>query len=67
MTIGAALFLVAAGAVLRFAVATTAIFGIDLRTVGDILMAVGAVGLLLWLVVWLPHTRSRRYSAGPYR
>jgi hypothetical protein len=60
MTIGAALLLIAAGAVLRFAVATIAVYGIDLHMIGDILMAVGAVGLLLWLVIWLPRTRTRR-------
>ncbi|MBO0776474.1 MAG: hypothetical protein J2P34_09175 [Actinobacteria bacterium] len=60
MTIGAALLLIAVGAVLRFAVATTTVFGIDLPIIGDILMGVGALGLVLWLVVWLPRTRSRR-------
>lgn len=59
MTIGAALLLIAGGAILRFAVATTVIFGIDLHMIGDILMIVGAVGLLLWLVIWLPRTRVR--------
>ena len=66
MTIGAALFLIAAGAVLRFAVSTTSVYGIDLHMIGDILMAVGAVGLLLWLVIWLPRTRARA-SRPPYQ
>ncbi len=66
MTIGAALLLIAAGAVLRFAIATTAVYGIDLHMIGDILMAVGAVGLLLWLVIWLPRTRART-SRPPYQ
>ncbi len=67
MTKGAALLLIAAGAVLRFAVATTTVYGIDLHMIGDILMAVGAVGLVLWLVIWLPRSRSRRaaYEAPP--
>lgn len=60
MTIGAALLLIAAGAVLRFAIATSSIYGVDLHIIGDILMGVGALGLVLWLVVWLPRTRSRR-------
>jgi hypothetical protein len=60
MTIGAALLLLAAGAVLRFAVATSSIHGIDLHTIGDILMIVGVLGLVLWLVVWAPWARSRR-------
>jgi hypothetical protein len=63
MTIGAALLLLAAGAVLRFAVATSSIHGIDLHTIGDILMIVGVLGLVLWLVVWAPWARSRRSAA----
>jgi hypothetical protein len=63
MTIGAALLLIMAGAILRFAVATAATHGIDLHTIGDILMIVGVLGLVLWLVVWAPWTRSRRPAA----
>ena len=67
MTIGAALLLIAAGAVLRFAITTETVGGFNLYIIGDILMAVGAVGLLLWLVIWLPRSRSRRaaYEAPP--
>ena len=65
MKIGAALLLLAAGAILRFAIATTATHGIDLRAVGDILMIVGALGLVLWLIVWAPWTRSRRSPYTP--
>ncbi|GAB2939260.1 hypothetical protein GCM10027047_39340 [Rhodococcus aerolatus] len=50
MTIGASLFLIAAGAVLKFAVTTT-ISGIDLPTVGVILMVVGVLGLVLGLAL----------------
>ena len=60
MTIGAALLLIAAGAVLRFAITTETVGGFNLYIIGDILMAVGAVGLVLWLVIWLPRSRSRR-------
>lgn len=62
MKIGAALVLLAVGAILRFAIATTATHGVDLRVVGDILMIVGVLGLILWLVVWGPWARSRRSS-----
>lgn len=65
MTIGAALLLIAAGAVLRFAISTSSLFGINLYVIGDILMGVGALGLVLWLVVWLPRTRSRRTAYEP--
>lgn len=60
MTIGAALLLIAAGAVLRFAISTPTVGGVNLYVIGDILMAVGALGLVLWLVIWLPRTRRRR-------
>jgi Domain of unknown function (DUF6458) len=47
-TIGTSLFLIAVGAVLKFAVTLT-VAGIDLHTVGVILMVVGGVGLILGL------------------
>jgi Domain of unknown function (DUF6458) len=65
MKIGAALVLLAVGAILRFAIATTATHGVDLRAVGDILMIVGAIGLILWLIVWAPWARSRRSAYPP--
>jgi hypothetical protein len=46
MSIGTSLFLFAVGAILRYAV-TTSVSGIELTTVGLILMIVGAVGLAL--------------------
>lgn len=67
MTIGAALVLIAAGAILRFAVATTSVYGVNLQIVGVILMIVGIVGVLAWAVIWAPWVRSRRggYRAAP--
>jgi hypothetical protein len=62
MTIGAALLLIAVGAILRFAVATVSTHGVDLHMIGVILMIVGAVGLLLWLFVWGPWAPGRRSS-----
>jgi hypothetical protein len=49
MYIGPSLFLIAAGAILKFAVTET-IAGIDIQTAGVILMVVGALGLLFSLV-----------------
>ena len=60
MTIGAALLLIAVGAILRFAVNTVTVWGIQVHTIGDILMIVGVVGLVLWLVIWAPWARARR-------
>ncbi len=65
MTIGAALLLIAAGAVLRFAITTETVGGVNLYIIGDILMAVGVLGLVLWLVIWLPRARSRRAAYQP--
>jgi hypothetical protein len=46
MTIGTSLFLIAVGAILKFALSVT-VGGVDLHTVGVILMVVGGVGLVL--------------------
>jgi hypothetical protein len=59
MTIGAGLFLIALGAIMRFGV-TVSTPGFSVHTIGDILMIVGALGVVLWLVVWAPWGRSRR-------
>jgi hypothetical protein len=52
MTIGASLFCIAVGAILNFAV-TAKLAGIELDTVGVILMVIGALGLVLGLVLRL--------------
>ncbi|HEX4525262.1 MAG TPA: DUF6458 family protein [Gaiellaceae bacterium] len=51
MGIGVSLILIAAGAILTWAVNAT-VSGLDINTVGVILMVVGAVGLVLSLVFW---------------
>ncbi|MGD9797309.1 MAG: DUF6458 family protein [Acidimicrobiia bacterium] len=51
MGIGVSIFLLAVGAILAFAVEVTA-DGINLDTVGVILMIVGAFGVLLSLAFW---------------
>ena len=51
MGIGASVFLIAVGAVMTFAL-DASMEGIDLDTVGIILMIVGALGLLLTLLFW---------------
>jgi hypothetical protein len=60
MRIGAGLLLIAVGAILRFGISTTSTHGIAIHTIGDILMLVGVLGLVLWMAVWAPWTRSRR-------
>ena len=61
MSIGVSLFLIAVGAVLRYAV-TANVQGVRLQIVGLILMIVGIIGLavsLLWLTVWADRSRDR--------
>lgn len=60
MTIGAGIFLIAVGAILRFGISTVSTHGFGIHTIGDILMVVGVLGVVLWLIVWAPWgTRSR--------
>lgn len=63
MTIGTSLFLIAVGAILKFAV-TAHLAGIDLQTVGVILMVVGVIGLVLGLYL-LQRGRSTGGMAPP--
>ena len=51
MGIGVSLILVAAGAILTWAVDAT-VSGLNIHTIGVILMVVGIVGLILSLVFW---------------
>jgi hypothetical protein len=51
MGISASLVLIAAGAILKWAVTATT-SGVNLNTVGVVLMVVGAVGLLLSIIFW---------------
>jgi hypothetical protein len=62
MTIGTSIVLIAIGAVLRYAV-TAHVSGIDIQTVGTILLLVGVLGLILSLIytfAWSPAARRRR-------
>ena len=71
MGMGTSIFLVAVGAILKFAVTAT-VSGIDLATVGLILMIVGIVGLLISLVLLMqaerrvPVARERVVERDPY-
>lgn len=58
MGIGISIFLIAAGAVLTFALDVTA-SGVNLDTVGIILMVVGALGLLATLTIFGSWGASR--------
>jgi hypothetical protein len=56
MGIGFSIFLLAAGAILAFAV-NASVAGLDIHVVGWILMAAGAIGLVLTMVVLTPRRR----------
>lgn len=60
MTIGTSLFLVAVGAILKFAVTWT-VAGVDLQVAGVVLMIVGVIGLLLGLFL----VTTNRGPTGP--
>jgi uncharacterized membrane protein HdeD (DUF308 family) len=56
MTVGASIFLIAVGAILRYAV-TGSISGVDRATVGLILMLAGIVGLIIGLFLYFNAPR----------
>ena len=60
MTIGSSIFLIAVGAILRYAVTAT-VSGVDIQVVGLILMIAGLIGLVIGLFMM---TAGRR-DAGP--
>jgi hypothetical protein len=57
MTIGSSIFLIAVGAILKYAVDAT-VSGIEIQTVGLILMIAGVVGLVIGLFL-LTQRRDR--------
>lgn len=71
MGIGTSIFLIALGAILKFAVTAT-VSGIELATVGVILMVVGVIGLLFSLMILARSdrgavgTRDRVVERDPY-
>jgi len=72
MGIGVSIFLIAVGAILAFAVNAEA-NGVDLQTVGWIVLAVGILGLVLSMLFWstwagpgyFTHRRRTYVDEGP--
>ena len=65
MTIGTSLLLIAVGAILNYAV-TADVEGIDIQTVGVILMLIGILGLILSLLytfVWSEGAQRRKAAS----
>jgi hypothetical protein len=59
MTIGSSVFLIALGAILRYAVTLT-VAGVNVQMVGLILMIAGAIGLVVGLFMFAQATSRRR-------
>jgi hypothetical protein len=62
MTVGGSIFLIAVGAILRYAV-TDSISGVDLATIGLILMIAGIVGLVIGLFMYANASRGPARAA----
>jgi hypothetical protein len=56
MTIGTSLFLIAVGAILRYAVEAT-VAGVDIQTAGLILIIIGVIGLAIGLFILASERR----------
>lgn len=72
MTTGSSIFLIAVGAILRYAV-TASVSGISLQTIGLILIIAGILGLVLsvfYMLAWNPRrgqvVRDRVIERDPY-
>jgi hypothetical protein len=63
--IGASLFLIAVGAILKFAVHGHHIQGVNLNVVGVILMIIGGVGLLFELIMATTRRRTTLVAQAP--
>ncbi len=73
MPLGTSIFIVAVGAILRYAV-TASVSGISLPTIGLILMIVGVAGLVIsifYMLMWSPRrgqvVSERVVERDPYR
>ena len=58
MGIGVSTLLIAAGAIMAFAIEVDSAEGININTIGIILMVVGAIGLVVALTVFGPRRRE---------
>lgn len=65
MRLGASLLLIAVGAILKFAV-TKHFNGLDVQTVGVILLIIGLAGLVFELIMWGTRRRTTVVSSAAY-
>lgn len=67
MGIGTSIFLIAVGAILRYAVNVT-VEGVEIETIGLILMVVGIIGLVISLaIIFMSSNDPRRPDDYPTR
>ena len=64
MTFAGSIFLIAVGAILRFATHFH-VKGLDLKTIGLILMIAGAIGLVIAIWQWAVWSRRSRQAEVP--
>jgi beta-lactamase regulating signal transducer with metallopeptidase domain len=64
MGIGTSIFLIALGAILKYAV-NAEVSGLEISTIGVILMIVGALGLIISLLYATMWRRDRDVAAAP--
>ena len=64
MSLGASLFLIAVGAILRFAI-TADLEDIDIQTVGTILIVIGVIGFVISLFLYMQARRDVTTRGGP--
>jgi hypothetical protein len=64
MGIGGSVFLIAAGAIMTFAVETDSSNGFNINNAGIILMLLGIVGLVATAIIWGPRTRRTVVTDG---
>jgi hypothetical protein len=65
MGTGTCIALIAAGAILRYAVRATSSHGVNIHVVGLIVLLAGVLGLVLSLLVWGPLNPARRRANDP--
>ena len=63
MSIGGSIFLIAVGAILKYAV-TAQVAGVDIQTVGLILMVAGGLALVISLAMLVMANRDRGAGSG---
>ena len=66
MGLGVSILLIAAGAILAFAVNTT-VSGVDIQTIGWILLIVGIIGAVLSMIFWSSWAGPGYWSGGRRR